>query len=66
MAINVLYIDRVEDNKYSLYDIYDHALTSQPLYLGSWNLQLGRPCLGHYNFILSLSDLCMGVEKRIF
>ena len=26
----------------------------------------GRPFLGHHNDILSLSDLCQGVKKKIF
>ena len=26
---------------------------------------LGRPFLGHHYFINSLSDLCMGVKKKI-
>ena len=62
----MLYIDRVEDNTYSLYDLYGHALTLEPLPQGSWNLQLGRPFLGYHYIKLSLSDLCMGVEKKIF
>ena len=27
---------------------------------------LGRPFLGHHCYILSFSDLCLGVEKKIF
>ena len=45
---------------------YGHALISEPLHLGSWNLKLGWPFLGHSYFILSLSDLCLGVKKKIF
>ena len=26
----------------------------------------GRPLLGHHQYILGLSDLCLGVEKKIF
>ena len=26
----------------------------------------GRPFLGHYYYILGLSDLCLGVDKKIF
>ena len=26
----------------------------------------GRPFLGHHYYILSLSDLCLGVDKNIF
>ena len=31
---------------------------------GSYNF--GRPFLGHHYYILSLSNLCLGVEKKIF
>ena len=27
---------------------------------------IGRPFLGHHNYILNVSDLCMGVEEKIF
>ena len=37
MAINVLYIDRVEDNAFSLYDFYGHALAQQSLPRGHEN-----------------------------
>ena len=26
----------------------------------------GRPFLGHHYYLLSLSELCLGVEKKIF
>ena len=26
----------------------------------------GRPVLGHHHYILSFSDLCLGVKKKIF
>ena len=26
----------------------------------------GRPFLGHHYYILSLSDQCLGVEKKVF
>ena len=26
----------------------------------------GRPFLGHHYYILGLSDLCLGIEKKIF
>ena len=26
----------------------------------------GKPFLGHHNYILGLSDLCLGVEKKNF
>ena len=33
---------------------------------GHETYNFGRPFLGHRYYILSLSDLCMGVEKKIF
>ena len=62
-AINVLYIERVEDNTYSLNYLYGRALTTEPLPRGHEIYNTGRPFHGHHYFILSLSDLCMGVEK---
>ena len=61
-----MYIDRVEDKTYSLYDLYDHSLTSEPLSRGNEIYNFGRPFLGHHYLILSLSDLLMGEEKKIF
>ena len=58
-------IDRVEDITYSLLILKWPRLTSKPhAALGVMNF--GRPFLGHHNIILSLSDLCLGVEKKIF
>ena len=48
IAINVKYIDRQEDNTYSHYNDLHEIYNS------------GTPFLGHHNYILSLSDLCMG------
>ena len=45
----MLYIDRVEDQNLS------HG--------GIEIYNLGRPFLCHHNYILSLSNLCLGVEK---
>ena len=33
---------------------------------GHENYNFGRPFLGHHYYILCLSDLCLGVEKKIF
>ena len=39
-----------------------------PLPQGSWNLQFGRPFLGHYYYmyVLNLSYSCLGIEKKMF
>ena len=53
MAINVKYIEREEKihiHYNDLYEIYN----------------FGKPFLGHHYYILSLSDPCPGVEKKIF
>ena len=50
-----MYIDRVEDNTYSLYDLYGHALTSESQPWGHEIYNFCRPFLGHHYFILSLS-----------
>ena len=33
---------------------------------GHESYNFGRPYLGHYYYILSLSDLCLGVKMKIF
>ena len=50
-------------NTVSVYDLYDHA--QEPLSQGHEIYNLGRPFFGHHYFILGLSDLCLGVEKKI-
>ena len=45
--------DFKRNNAFSLYDLYDHALTQEPLPHGSWNLQFCRPFLGHH-FVWSM------------
>ena len=45
---------------------YGHALAQEPCLGGQTILNFGRPFLGHYNYILSLSDLCVGVYKKIY
>ena len=56
-----------ELNAFSQYDFYGYALLAQePLPWGLWNLKFGRPIHSHHYYILSLSDSCPGVEKKIF
>ena len=43
-----------------------HTLAQEPLPRGRDNYSFGRPFLGYYYYILSLSNLCLGVEKQIF
>ena len=43
-----------------------HGLTQEPLPLSHESYIFVRPFIGHHYFINSLSDLCMGVEKKIF
>ena len=42
------------------------ALTSESQPRGHEIYNLGRPFLSHHYYILSLSDLCMGVKKIFF
>ena len=66
----MLYSDRVED----IYTVgyiftimtYMATLNIMTPALGSRKYNFGRPFLGHHFFILNLSDLCLGVEKKIF
>ena len=51
---------------FSLYDLYDHALAQEPLPRGHEIYNFGKPFFGHHYYILGLSDLCLGVEKKIF
>ena len=45
---------------------YDHAPAQEPLPRGNEIYNFDRPFLGHHHYILSLSDLCLGVKKKIF
>ena len=58
--------DCYRNNAVSLYDLYGHAPAQEPLSRGQEIYNFGRPFLGHHDYILGLSDLCMGVEKKIF
>lgn len=56
-----------ENNALSLYDQYDHALAKDPLPRGNKIYQnFGISFLGYQNYILSLSVVCSGVEKKVF
>ena len=41
-------------------------LHMNPCPQGNEFYNLGSPFLGHHYYILSLSNLCLGVEKKIF
>ena len=45
--------------------LYGQHLAEEPVPWGSWNLKFWSSLLHHY-YILCLSDLCLGVEKKIF
>ena len=49
-----------------LYDLYGHALAQEPLPGGHEIYNFGRPFLGHHYYKLSMSDLCLRVEKKTF
>ena len=58
--------DFLNNNAFSLYDLYGHTLAQDPCPDGHEIYNLVRPLLGHHYYILSLSDLCMGGKKKIF
>ena len=43
-----------------------HTLAQEPLPRGHEILNFDRLFPSHHYYILSLSDICMGVEKKIF
>ena len=45
------------------YRVHGHALAQEPLPEGHKINNLGRHFLGHHYLILSLSELCLEVEK---
>ena len=53
-------------NAFLIYDLYGHALAQEPLPRGHVIYNFGRLFRGHHYYILGLSDLCLGVEKKIF
>ena len=54
------------NNAVSLYDLYGHTLAQEPLPRGYDIYNFGRPFLGYHYYILSLFDLCLRIEKKIF
>ena len=58
--------DFERNNAFSLYDLHGHTLAQEPQPRGHEIYNFGRPFVGHYCYILSLSNLCMGAEKKIF
>ena len=46
--------------------LYGHALAKNPCPKGHEIYNFGRPFLGHHNYILNLSMLCLEIEKKIF
>ena len=57
-----MYIDKVEDNAYSLYDLYSHALALDP---DSNEINhLCIPFLSHHCFIINLYDPSPCVDKK--
>ena len=63
-------VSREEDfwrnDVFSLYDFYGHTLAQEPLPGGHEIYNLVKHFLGHYYYILRLSDLCLGAKKKIF
>ena len=57
--------DFYRKNAFPLFDLYGHAFVQKPLPRGHENYNFGRPFLGHHYYIISLSDQCLGVEKKI-
>ena len=58
--------DFIKNNAFSLYDLYAHSPSQEPLPRRSWKFHFRRPFLGHHYYSLSLTDLSLGVEKKIF
>ena len=61
----MLYIDRVEDNAFSLHDLYGHTQVQEPCPGIHEIYNYGRNILGHHFYILSLSAPFLGVEEKI-
>ena len=49
-----------------MYDLYGHALAKKPCPRSHEIYNFGRPFLGHHNYILTLSVLCLEEEKKNF
>ena len=52
-------------NAFSLYELFIHALAQKPFPRAHEIYSFGRPFLGLHYYILSLPDLCPGVEVKI-
>ena len=61
----MLHIDRVEDNAFSLHDLYGHTQVQEPCPGIHEIYNYGRNILGHHFYILSLSAPFQGVEEKI-
>ena len=53
-------------NAYSIYNVYGHTPEKEPCPRSHDFDNSGRPFLGYHYFILSLFDLCLGLEKKTF
>ena len=60
IAINVLYVDRVENNAYSMAT----SKHKNPSLVGHEIYNFGRPSFSHHDCILNLSDQCPSVDKK--
>ena len=60
--------DSKRNNAYSVYGllVFGHALAQESLPWGHEIYNFNRPFLGYYIYILSLSVLCLRVEKKNF
>ena len=58
--------EELRNNPFILYGQYGPTLSQAPQPWRSWNLQFCRTLLGHHFYVLSLSVLGPGVEKKIF
>ena len=47
------------------FSLYGHAQEQEPLLRGHEIYNVGTPFVGHHYYIPSLSDLCLGKEKKI-
>ena len=58
--------DLKKNNAFSLYDLYGHTLSHEPL--PRWSCNFVDPSLVIITFTITISlfDLCLGVEMKIF
>ena len=57
--------DFKRNNALTLYDLYGNNLAQEPCPGGDEIYNFCRPFLGHYNYLLSLSESCFIVEKNM-